>query len=554
MKKKVIDELNNINDDLIDKSMSIDSKEKLMEAKSKEKKGLGAIFGWLTAGVVTVGLIVFGVLFFTNHNVLSNNTNKTNEVEVDISKYLSEYTMKGNGLEEFDLYFMKLNNDGKNKVYSPLSIKYALEMLSEGAKGDTKAQIDAILGDYKAGKYFNNENISFANAMFINESVKNDVNKEYTKNLMDKFNAEVIYDSFKDAKKINNWVSEKTLKLIGDLLTDDAVRDKLYFLVNALAIDMEWTNRIAEDGIWVDYANEDYSFFMGPYNSGYDETMIKFNGKKEVPMLHFASVFNNYDIVKALGEDYIKETLKKAYAEYKKTNEYDPDVEPEELSEEYFKDYIKALNNNYHRSANSTEYMFYVDDNLKVIAKDLKKYGSTQLQYVQIMPTKENLDKYIEKMTAEDLNKIINNLKETKNETFKEGVITEINGYIAPFKMDYELDLTSNLNTLGVKNIFDFDKADLSGIMNGTHAISDVLHKATIELTNDGIKAAAATAIGGLGDDISGFRYAFEVPVEKIDLTFDKPFIYLIRDKVTGEIWFAGSTYEIISPEFVLAE
>ena len=198
--------------------------------------------------------------------------------------------------------------------------------------------------------------------------------------------------------------------------------------------------------------------------------------------------------------------------------------------------------------------MFYVDDNLKVIAKDLKKYGSTQLQYVQIMPTKENLDKYIEKMTAEDLNKIINNLKETKNETFKEGVITEINGYIAPFKMDYELDLTSNLNTLGVKNIFDFDKADLSGIMNGTHAISDVLHKATIELTNDGIKAAAATAIGGLGDDISGFRYAFEVPVERIDLTFDKPFIYLVRDKVTGEIWFAGSTYEITSPEFVLAE
>lgn len=554
MKKKVIDELNNINDDLIDKSMSIDSKEKLMEAKSKEKKGLGAIFGWLTAGVVTVGLIVFGVLFFTNNNVLSNNTNKTNEVEVDISKYLSEYTMKGNGLEEFDLYFMKLNNDGKNKVYSPLSIKYALEMLSEGAKGDTKAQIDAILGDYKAGKYFNNKNISFANAMFINESVKNDVNKDYTKNLMDKFNAEVIYDSFKDAKKVNNWVSEKTLKLIGDLLTDDAVRDKLYFLVNALAIDMEWTNRIAEDGIWVDYANEDYTFFMGPYNSGYDEAMIKFNGKKEVPMLHFASVFNNYDIVKALGEDYIKETLKKAYAEYKKTNEYDPDVEPEELSEEYFKEYIEALNNNYHRSANSTEYMFYVDDSLKVIAKDLKKYGSTQLQYVQIMPTKENLDKYIEKMTAEDLNKIINNLKETKNETFKEGVITEINGYIAPFKMDYELDLTNNLNTLGVKNIFDVDKADLSGIMNGTHAISDVLHKATIELTNDGIKAAAATAIGGLGDDASGFRYEFNVPVEKIDLTFDKPFIYLIRDKVTGEIWFAGSTYEITSPEFVLAE
>ena len=34
------------------------------------------------------------------------------------------------------------------------------------------------------------------------------------------------------------------------------------------------------------------------------------------------------------------------------------------------------------------------------------------------------------------------------------------------------------------------------------------------------------------------------MPVEKIDLTFDKPYIYLIRDKDSGEVWFAGSVYE----------
>ena len=50
--------------------------------------------------------------------------------------------------------------------------------------------------------------------------------------------------------------------------------------------------------------------------------------------------------------------------------------------------------------------------------------------------------------------------------------------------------------------------------------------------------------MGGLGDAFCGFDYKYEVPVEVIDLTFDKPYIFLIRDKKTGEIWFSGSVYE----------
>ena len=34
--------------------------------------------------------------------------------------------------------------------------------------------------------------------------------------------------------------------------------------------------------------------------------------------------------------------------------------------------------------------------------------------------------------------------------------------------------------------------------------------------------------------------------IETIDLTFDRPFMYLIRDKETGEVWFAGTVYEPI--------
>ena len=44
-------------------------------------------------------------------------------------------------------------------LYSPLSIKYALERLNEGAEGDTKEQITNILGSYINKKYQNNQKL-----------------------------------------------------------------------------------------------------------------------------------------------------------------------------------------------------------------------------------------------------------------------------------------------------------------------------------------------------------------------------------------------------------
>ena len=68
--------------------------------------------------------------------------------------------------------------------------------------------------------------------------------------------------------------------------------------------------------------------------------------------------------------------------------------------------------------------------------------------------------------------------------------------------------------------------------------------KLSDDFSNNGIKAAAATQVGGLGAANGGFDYFYEIPVEEIDLTFDKPFMYIIRDKATGEVWFAGTVYE----------
>ena len=97
---------------------------------------------------------------------------------------------------------------------------------------------------------------------------------------------------------------------------------------------------------------------------------------------------------------------------------------------------------------------------------------------------------------------------------------------------------------MGITDIFDPTRADLSGLTSDKAYINLALHKANIEFSNEGIKAAAATVYGGAGDTGCGFNYYYEIPIERIDITFDKPYMFLIRDKNSGEVWFTGTVYE----------
>ena len=121
----------------------------------------------------------------------------------------------------------------------------------------------------------------------------------------------------------------------------------------------------------------------------------------------------------------------------------------------------------------STDFLLYDDNEVKAFAKDLKEYNGTTLQYVGIMPKNVSLDTYINNITADKLNNVINNLKEIKSENFKEGVITKITGYIPLFKFDYELDLMEDLKQLGVIDAFDASKADLSNIVDDRFLFSN---------------------------------------------------------------------------------
>lgn len=521
-------------------------------AKEKKKGGNKALVIILVI-VLLAAAGLCGWYFFSNMGSSSNNNEANNTAE---EKEEVSYEIKGNGLNDFDLSFLKIENKGSNKVYSPLSIKIALGMLSKGADGDTKDQIDKIIGSYEAKKYINSENLSLANGLFVRNDYKENIKDSFVKTLNDEYNADVVYDSFENANNFNNWISNKTLKQIGGVFSDDEISQFNYILANALAIDMKWDNQLqctwgSTDCIIysVRFPHEKYSDdieFVEDKN--FDK--ITFDKQKDMPASKIGASINNYDIVKKIGEDKIKSTVKTEYEKWLKTADGEPyyDENGKALSaDEYVeKVYLEELKANYGKVETSSNYSILNDDDVKVFAKDLKEYGGTTLQYVAIMPKETELKDYIKDVTAEQVNEKVSNLKELKKENFKDGVITKIKGHIPFFKYNDELELIDDLKSIGVKDVFDSKKADLSKLTSDKGAyIAEMKHVATIELSNDGIKAAAVTAGGGLGDASYAFNYEWDVPVEEIDMTFDKPFMYLIRDKKSGEVWFTGAVYKV---------
>ena len=444
-------------------------------------------------------------------------------------------------ISSLDFNFMKLENTKENMVYSPLSIKYALKMLEDGADGETKEQISKLTGRMSIKKYNSNDNMAFANSLFVRDTFRESIKKTYINGLKNKYNAEVIIDTFEDSKTVNDWVEKNTLDLIPNILPEGKI-DNDFLLINALGIDMEWVDTFIEmDGSNCVYSHTTFGWWT------MDNVVSMRFGKdnQKVSGMDIGASVNRYDIVATLGEENIRKTVGDEYRIY-----YDEDFITNKQKAEaelarYLDYYIESIDSNYRRIDYSTDFSYYTDDEVKVFAKDLKEYEGTKLQYIGIMPIKEELDDYISKVDDSKISSYIENLISfDKIENFKKDVVTKVKGYIPKFDFEYELSLEDDLKKLGVVDIFDEEKADLSKLTNVEDAyINKAIHKANIEFTQDGIKAAAATMFGGLGAG-GDFDYYYDLPVEEIDLTFNKPYMYLIRDVKNGEVWFAGAVYE----------
>jgi serpin B len=132
------------------------------------------------------------------------------------------------------------------------------------------------------------------------------------------------------------------------------------------------------------------------------------------------------------------------------------------------------------------------------------------------------------------LDKIIEKLDSAKWEEIKDSLDKkEIDIFIPKFKIDYGIkELSGVLQELGMIEAFSFN-ADFSGICPDIY-ISRVLHKALIEVNEEGSEAAAATVV-----EMKCVAYE-EVP----QFNANRPFFFTISDEASGSILFMGKYSE----------
>ena len=382
-------------------------------------------------GVILISAVILLVIIFfaglNDHEEVSKNNILTNTYTSDTPADIKEENTN------FELSFLKLEDKQENIIYSPLSIKYALKMLQEGASDNTYTQRDT---------YY--------------QYVKDD----YKNVLESKYNAEIRQDEFQSANNVNSWIAEKTFGKIENMLTDELVTnsDLQMLLINALAIDMEWKIQFEDD--------------------------------------------------KTGGRQF------------------------------YLADGTEMTATTMSRTTSSDDVSYYMGDDITAITIDLKEYEGTQLEFMALMPN-TNLEQYVDSLTMDKIEEITQNLNSASNT--KAGV----NINIPKFEFDYDLNLKDNLRKLGITDAFapqlaNFSNmADLEKTQKNLYT-SDALHKANIEFSEEGIKAAAVTVFGMM-EATSSIGVKNEIPIE---ININNPFVFLIRDKNTKEIWLVGTVYE----------
>ncbi|XP_051212881.1 putative serpin-Z5 [Lolium perenne] len=108
------------------------------------------------------------------------------------------------------------------------------------------------------------------------------------------------------------------------------------------------------------------------------------------------------------------------------------------------------------------------------------------------------------------------------------------------FKLSFGRDMSGHLRELGLGEAFDEGKADLTGMAeDGARggrrlALQKVMHKAFIEVNEEGTEAAALTG------SLVGCSMYSPPPPPPVDFVADHPFAFFVIEEVSGAILFAG--------------
>jgi serpin B len=144
-------------------------------------------------------------------------------------------------------------------------------------------------------------------------------------------------------------------------------------------------------------------------------------------------------------------------------------------------------------------------------------YRGGHMAALVIMPTTGTLSDLTDSLTSTSLGRLVSRLKSTS-----------LDLTMPTLALSDDHELIPTLESLGMHDAFDPDSADLSGMSPSPLFVTDVVQKATLDVTPSGTEASAAT----------GISTALSATLPLTSLTVDHPFLFLIRDTKTGTILF----------------
>lgn len=358
----------------------------------------------------------------------------------------------------FDAMTADKSSGNKSLFYSPYSIESALALADAGAAGDTKTQMEKVMGitslddflkdynAYRTKKQPDSAKLTTANGVWINTDQlgKNTLKDSYLKNVQGNMGAEVRSEPFtaRTADEISRWVKKTTDGFISDykpIVSDQTVVD----LINAIYFYGEWAIPFEA-------------------NATYKENFTGADGKKHsVDMMHQNEGFFRY----------------------------------------YANKQFRGL--------------------------ELPYRNSDMVMDLVIPTSSSTLDAGAQwaKLSAAQRNSFLKSLDKVETEPVASLVLPK-------FTFDNTLNnLPDILAKAGMSDAFDSSKANFDNMAHGLY-ISDIQHRAKIQVDEEGSKAAAVTEIA--------MEKAMLMPQSSITFRCDRPFLYFIRDKSNGMILFTG--------------
>ena len=149
--------------------------------------------------------------------------------------------------------FKATNENGENTLISQLSVLCALAMTANGAEGETREQMESVLGmsaedlNLYLYSYINSlpqgekYKLSVANSIWFKDDDRFTVNQNFLQTNADYYGADIYKTPFdkQTLRDINNWVKNETDNMIPKIL-EDIPGEAIMYLINALAFEAEW--------------------------------------------------------------------------------------------------------------------------------------------------------------------------------------------------------------------------------------------------------------------------------------------------------------------------